>query len=60
MKSPGEPGLSSGLAVPAGYSAGDGFFLNMLARLPHSSILAPWRFMMIPCWVIDSVLFQAQ
>lgn len=42
------------------YSAGDGFFRNSATRLSHSSILAPWRFMITPCWRIDSVLFQAQ
>lgn len=42
------------------YSAGDGFFRNSATRLSHSSILAPWRFMMMPCCRIDSVLFQAQ
>ena len=42
------------------YSAGDGFFRNSPTRLSHSSILAPCRFMMTPCWMIDSVLFQAQ
>ena len=45
---------------PAGYSAGFGFFLNRPARLSHSSILAPWRFMMTPCWMIESRLFHAQ
>jgi hypothetical protein len=44
----------------AGYSAGDGFFLNSPARLSQSSILAPWRFMMMPCCRIDRKLFQAQ
>ncbi len=43
-----------------GYSAGDGFFLNKPARLSQSSILVPYRFMMTPCWMMESVLFQAQ
>ena len=42
------------------YSAGDGFLRNSPTRLSHNSILAPCRFMMTPCWMIDSVLFQAQ
>ncbi len=48
------------LEKKSGYSAGDGFFRNSPTRLSHSSILAPWRFMMTPCWRIDSELFQAQ
>ena len=60
QKAPGEPGAFDRDATAAGYSAGDGFFLNIAMRLSHSSILAPWRFMMTPCWMIDSVLFQAQ
>ena len=44
-----------------GYSAGClSFFLNSPTRLSQSSILAPCRFMMMPCWMIESVLFQAQ
>ena len=42
------------------YSAGDGFFRNRPTRLSHNSILAPCRFMITPCWMIDSVLFHAQ
>jgi len=39
----------------------DGFFLpNMPLRLSNSSILAPFFFMMIDCWITDRVLFQAQ
>ena len=53
-------GFLAKVPAAAGYSAGDGFFLNIAMRLSHSSILAPWRFMMTPCWMIDSVLFQAQ
>ncbi len=45
---------------PAGYSAGEGFFLNNPARLSQSSILAPCRFMMMPCCRIDRKLFHAQ
>ena len=48
------------LTAGRAYSAGDGFFRNSPTRLSHSSILAPCRFMMTPCWMIDSELFQAQ
>ncbi len=34
--------------------------LNRPLRLSNSSTFTPWRFMMIACWMIDSVLFQAQ
>lgn len=40
--------------------ADPGFFANNPLRLSKSSIFTPWRFMMIACWMIDSVLFQAQ
>src|SRR5215468_6890025 len=43
------------------------FFLNRpltrrqtSLRLSHNSILAPWRRMMIDCWMTDRVLFHAQ
>jgi len=37
-----------------------GVFTNIDLMLSHSSILAPWRFMMNDCCSTDSVLFHAQ
>ena len=45
--------------VGGGYSAVF-FLVSNPFRFSNSSILTPWRFMMIACWMIDSVLFQAQ
>lgn len=36
------------------------FFPSNPFRLSKSSIFTPWRFMMMPCWMIESRLFQAQ
>ena len=44
--------------VGGGYSAVF-FLVSNPFRFSNSSILTPWRFMMIACWMIDSVLFQA-
>src|SRR3954468_12710801 len=52
-KAPDQPGLCETSFLRAGYSAGDGFFRNRATRLSHSSILAPWRFMIRPCCKID-------
>jgi len=52
------PGLSRGLL---GYLVSAGAFrLNSPRMLSNSSTFAPWRRMMIACWMTDRVLFQAQ
>ncbi|GEM_PF-6794556 len=55
--------LVSARVRPDDYSAGGALGLvrvNVLFKLSHSSILAPWRCMIALCWSTESVLFQAQ